>query len=328
MSAANGKGIKWQQIVAMSLVCGFAVAGCNRSDKDDAEVVPNDQSAVDNSTAATAVACNDPLVEDRLNRAIKNSLQQQAQSIAANYANSGGVSIDDSAISTKLNGIKIKIKDTAIIQGSNANGMTTCQASVSVTMQSEDLYQASQVHAANNLPSLQTRIGRANLGVSNNTLTDNNFTYTVGAQSGQVQARITGQPELIPIVADVMIASQFKTAIDSQRAQQPTRNEPTQTYNDNQSNQQSQTVTPLEPTRPAQSAQPAKPAQTTQSAQATQPTTANQSSSNQSNNQSSTTVSGNSNASNTTNSKPTTPKVVPKDDSIDMVIIEDDSATY
>lgn len=346
MSAAISRGMKWQQIIAISIVCGFAVTGCDRSDKDD-EVVEVDESEIDNSAVAPAVACDDPLVEDRLKRAIRSSLQQQAQSIAANYANNAGVSLNGGAISTKLNGIMIDITDTSISQGSNVNGMTTCQASVSATLKSEDLYQASQIYAANNMPSLQTRTGRANLGVSNNSLIDNNFSYMVGAKSGKVQVRINGQPELIAIVADVAVGSVLKTAIDNKRAQQSIRIEPTQTYDDNQANPQPQTVTPLESTRPAEAPKPVQPPTIRQNSNVTgnqntnlrnngassvqgnntQSNSANSVQGNNTQSSGASSIKGNSNlgTSPVVNNKPA---ATANDGGSDMVIIEDNNATY
>ena len=54
-------------------------------------------------------------------------------------------------ITNKTNGIMIDVQNAAVLQAASDNGMTTCQASVSMTLPSEDLYQASQVQAANNL---------------------------------------------------------------------------------------------------------------------------------------------------------------------------------
>ncbi|WP_250162583.1 hypothetical protein [Psychrobacter sp. WY6] len=70
------------------------------------------------------------------------------------------ISLASGAITNKTNGIVIDVQNAAVLQAANDNGMTTCQASVSMTLPSEDLYQASQVQAANNLPSLQSRLAQ------------------------------------------------------------------------------------------------------------------------------------------------------------------------
>jgi len=187
--------------------------------------------------------------------------------------------------------------------------MTTCQASVSMTLPSEDLYQASQVQAANNQPSLQSRLAQDNIRINNNMLVDDAFTYIVGTQGGQVRTRIAGQPALITVVADVMAGSVFKTAMDEQRAQRAAERRATQNNDTTQTApiRQPRTVTPVEPIRPTEPTPPPtinKPAESQNSSTA------------------------NTQAAAAEPSKPATPKAVPKDETIDMVIIEDNSATY
>lgn len=311
MSVANKNVSKWYKVAGIGMVCGLALAGCDRSEKEDttetAELTEQESASTEN-TAATAVSCDDPMVQDRLKTALKNTLNQQAQTLAANYANDAEISLASGAITNKTNGIVIDVQNAAVLQAANDNGMTTCQASVSMTLPSEDLYQASQVQAAKNLPSLQSRLAQNNIRINNNMLVDDAFTYVVGTQGGQVRTRIAGQPALITVVADVMAGSVFKSAMDEQRAQRSAERRAAQN-DDSQSApvRQPQVVKPVEPIRPTQPATP--------------PTINNPSSSNT-----------DSSASATPEVKtPVTsavPKSVPKDESIDMVIIEDDSATY
>ena len=311
MSVANKNVSKWYKVAGIGMVCGLALAGCDRSEKEDsteAAELTEQESASTENTAATAVSCDDPMVQDRLKTALKNTLNQQAQTLATNYANDAEISLASGAITNKTNGIVIDVQNAAVLQAANDNGMTTCQASVSMTLPSEDLYQASQVQAANNLPSLQSRLAQNNIRINNNMLVDDAFTYVVGTQGGQVRTRIAGQPALITVVADVMAGSVFKSAMDEQRAQRSAERRAAQN-DDSQSApvRQPQVVKPVEPIRPTQPATP--------------PTINNPSSSNT-----------DSSASATPEVKtPVTsavPKSVPKDESIDMVIIEDDSATY
>ncbi len=307
MSVANSKRIKWQHIAGVSVICGLALTGCSRSDKnDDVEVEDTvTQPEVDNSAVAPAIACDDPLIQDRLKAALRNTLNQQAQGCAANYANSAQVSLDGGTVASKVNGIIIDVQNAAILQEANANGITTCQASISMTLPSEDLYQASQLQAANNLPSLQTRLAQENIRINNNMLVDDAFSYVVGAQDGSVRVRIAGQPAIVNVVADIVAGSAFSSVLQIEReqraAQQAARRAANQNNNDNQTIRQP-TVT--RPTAPAQPAQPSSP-----------PTI------NQDSNQ-------NANQGSSAEAAPTTPKSVPKDDSIDMIIIEDESATY
>ncbi|WP_426137435.1 hypothetical protein [Psychrobacter sp. TWR1-1-1] len=311
MSVANKNVSKWYKVAGIGMVCGLALAGCDRSEKEDttetAELTEQESASTEN-TAATAVSCDDPMVQDRLKTALKNTLNQQAQTLAANYANDAEISLASGAITNKTNGIVIDVQNAAVLQAANDNGMTTCQASVSMTLPSEDLYQASQVQAANNLPSLQSRLAQNNIRINNNMLVDDAFTYVVGTQGGQVRTRIAGQPALITVVADVMAGSVFKSAMDEQRAQRSNEHRAAQN-DDSQSApvRQPQVVKPVEPIRPTQPATP--------------PTINNPSSSN-------TDSSASATPEVKTPATPAVPKSVPKDESIDMVIIEDDSATY
>ena len=311
MSVANKNVSKWYKVAGIGMVCGLALAGCDRSEKEDstetAELTEQEPASTEN-TAATAVSCDDPMVQDRLKTALKNTLNQQAQTLAANYANDAEISLASGAITNKTNGIVIDVQNAAVLQAANDNGMTTCQASVSMTLPSEDLYQASQVQAANNLPSLQSRLAQNNIRINNNMLVDDAFTYVVGTQGGQVRTRIAGQPALITVVADVMAGSVFKSAMDEQRAQRSAERRAAQN-DDSQSApvRQPQVVKPVEPIRPTQPATP--------------PTINNPSSSN-------TDSSASATPEVKTPATPAVPKSVPKDESIDMVIIEDDSATY
>lgn len=343
MSVANISLSKWQKAAGIGIACSLALAGCDRSEKEDttqpAELTEQESAATENA-ASTAVSCDDAMVQDRLKTALKNTLNQQAQTLAANYANDAEISLASGVVSDKTNGIMIDVQNAAVLQAANANGMTTCQASVSMTLPSEDLYQASQVQAANNQPSLQSRLAQNNIRINNNMLVDDAFTYVVGTQGGQVRTRIAGQPALITVVADVMAASVFKSAMDEARAQRAAeqnarRRAAAPQNNDNQSApaRQPRTVTPVQPIRPIEPATPPTINKPSASRSTENSSSTNSSSVNSSNNSSSTPA-----ESNTTAAAPTTeakkpvnqaaPKAVPKDESIDMIIVEDESATY
>ena len=317
MSVANKSVSKWYKVAGIGMVCGLALAGCDRSEKDDAETVEvTEQDAeVSENATATAVSCDDPMVQDRLKSALKNTLNQQAQTLAVSYANDAEIGLGSGVVSTKANGIVIDIQNAAVLQATNENGLTTCQASVSMTLPSEDLYQASQVQSANNQPSLQSRLANDNIRINNNMLIDDAFTYVVGTQAGQVRTRIAGQPALLTVVSEVVASSTLQSAMEEQRAQRATqqperRREPAQ---NNNTVSQPRAATPAAPVRPAQ---PAKPPVLNQS---------NQNSSQSTKTPSSTTIPS---TAAPTPAAPEAPKATPKDESIDMVIIEDKEATY
>ena len=310
MSVANKSLSKWYKVAGIGIACSLALAGCDRSEKEDttetAEVTEQETEVSENA-AATAVSCDDPMVQDRLKSALKNTLNQQAQTVAANYANDAEIALGSGVVTTKTNGIVIDIQNAATLQAANANGLTTCQASVSMTLPSEDLYQASQVQAANNQPSLQSRLAQDNIRINNNMLVDDAFTYVVGTQGGQVRTRIAGQPALLTVVSEVVASSAYQSAMEEQRTQRAAQQAERPAQQNNNTTSQPRAVTPAAPARPAQ---PAKPPVVNQS---------NQGSSNQ---PAATTPSTSAPAT------PEAPKSTPKDESIDMVIIEDENATY
>ncbi len=309
MSVANKSLSKWYKVAGIGIACSLALAGCDRSEKEDSTEtaeVTEQETKVSENAAATAVSCDDPMVQDRLKSALKNTLNQQAQTVAANYANDAEIALGSGVVTTKTNGIVIDIQNAATLQAANANGLTTCQASVSMTLPSEDLYQASQVQAANNQPSLQSRLAQDNIRINNNMLVDDAFTYVVGTQGGQVRTRIAGQPALLTVVSEVVASSAYQSAMEEQRAQRAAQQAERPAQQNNNTTSQPRAVTPAAPVRPAQ---PATPPVVNQS---------NQGSSNQP-------------AATPSTSAPATPeapKSTPKDESIDMVIIEDENATY
>ncbi|WP_352337675.1 hypothetical protein [Psychrobacter sp. 16-MNA-CIBAN-0192] len=322
MSVVNNRWVKWQHVAGIGMLCGLTVTGCSRSDKaDDTEVKVEPATE---SAAAPAVSCDNPLVQDRLRASLQNMLYQEAQILSNNYANNAEISLESGAISSKVNGVAINVQNASVLQEANANGMTTCQASVSITVPTEDLYQAGQVSAANNQPGLETVLAQGNIRINDNMLIDDAFTYVAGAQGGQVRVRIAGQPALTSIVADVLATSLLKSAIDSLQVEvpvqvQPQRRAPVQNSNQNQP------VRQPKPAAPAKPAQPVKPAKPVQPAKPVKPST------NNANNQSNESASVPKTPSKPETSAPVTPKApasVPKDESINMVIIEDDTATY
>ena len=317
MSVANKNLSKWYKVAGIGIACSLVLTGCNRSEKEETTETAEltEETAASENAAATAVSCDDPMVQDRLKSALKNTLNQQAKTLAASYANDAEIGLNSGVVTEKTNGIVIDVQNAAVLQATNDNGMTTCQASVSMTLPSEDLYQASQLQAANNQPSLQSRLANDNIRINNNMLVDDAFTYVVGTQGGQVRTRIAGQPALLTVVSEVVAGSAFQSALEEQRAQRAAqeaerRRQAAQNNSENQTRQPRQ-VTPVTPVRPTE---PATPPTVNQNS--------SQNSSNQNNNQAAATPSTSAPAA------PATPKSVPKDESIDMVIIEDKDATY
>ena len=328
MSAINNKWSKWPQIVGIGLICSLAITGCNRSEKDDsAEVEVNvEQPVGDDNVVAPVINCDDPLVKDRLTTALKSALDKQVQSLAASYGSETQISLDSGSVSDRASSVLINVQNAAVLPDTDNSGMTTCQASVSMTVPSEDIYQANQVQAANNKPSLQTRLAQDNIRMSSNMLVDDAFTYVVGTQGGQVQARMVGQPAIIKIVADVVASSALQSIMDEQKAERQAaeakrRRQQAQKNEQKQTSRPPQAITPLEPIRPVKPIEPPTPPKINQG-------DIQENSQDDSQGTDSAAITSNTN---TINKDPTTPKapvLVPNDENIDMIIVEDESATY
>ncbi|GAA0319967.1 hypothetical protein [Psychrobacter aestuarii] len=313
MSAVNHQWKKWQQIAGITVVCGLAVAGCNRSE-DKAEETAEEAPVVVEEPQTPLIQCNDPMLEDRLKGALENGLNQEAQRILADYAERADISIDSAALSTKSNRVMIDINNANILPDASDGTMTTCQASVSMTLSSEDLYQASTFGAANNQPSLPSRLAEQNIRINNNMLIDDAFTYVVGMQGGQLQMRIAGRPAIIDSVSEVLASAVVKERIDEINAERAAaaatrRNE--QRANEIQRTPKPPRVEPMQPTQPAPAPEPSSNSGSTSS--------------------SSSSSANSSAASQPTESKPANQSglnQVPTDKQTEMVITYDNEATY
>lgn len=322
----------WLALAGVGLISTLALTGCDRSEKETADTTTAQESepvATDVQTQSVpVVACDDPMVLDRLKLVLQSTLNQKVQGFAGSYANQADITVDSGEVSGRVRNVLIDIQNPSVLQSTTSSGMTTCQASVSMTLPSQDLYQANQVYAAAGRPSLQDRLAEQNIRLNNNMLVDDGFSYVVGQQDGSVKTRIAGQPVILELISDVMASALVQSSIDARRAainaqraqaQQERRAQQARNTAPEESRiRQPRPVEPTAPTRPAAPAtptpRPAAPAPQTNAIEENKPAApsapqANSSSSNID-------TSGNKNLK------------VPTDDSIDMVIIEDESATY
>lgn len=335
MSAANQSGSIWPKLVGMGLVVGLALAGCSKADRS--KEAPAEPAVVDNSSVAPAVGCQDPLVQDRLKNAVKNALYQQSQALVSSYGSEADVSLDISNVRNKINSVVVGINNISMLQAANANGITTCQAAVSLALPEEDVILADKLNAENNHPSTQSQVAQDNLKMVGSTLVDEALTYIVGAQNGQVQVRIVSNPPLFTAGADVIASAMLKSTLDSQNRAMPPS---TSSQESRPVSRAPRPAAPAQPAKPAQSAKPAKPAKPAESSSSSQnrgssssstSTQAPSSSANSlapaaSSNNNNNTSSNNSAASSSSSASKPQPSA-PKDDNIDMVIIEE-NGTY
>ncbi|WP_201536286.1 hypothetical protein [Psychrobacter ciconiae] len=330
MGTAMQSKIIGAKALAVSLAVGLAAMGCSKTEKTEVEDAP----VVDNSGVAPAIACQDPLVQDRLKNALKNSIYQRSQSLASSYGSEADVSLDLSLVRSKVNSTGISINNITMTQASTNNGINTCQAAVSIAPTSEDVFLANQLNTDNGHPTVQSQVAQDNLRMTNNSIIDDALTYIVGMQSGQVQVRVVGNPPLLTAVSDVIASAMLKSELDKQTSSLPPLTSSQETR---------PVVRAPKPVAPAQPSQPAKPAQPAKPVQPAKPAQPLSSSNNDSGSQSGLSVQESSSISAATdkNSKPSSSSesnnankpaakpqpATPKDDSIDMVIIEENS-TY
>jgi len=316
MSTVNHQWKKWQQLAGITVMCGLAVAGCNRSE-DKPEETSEEAPVVVEEPQAPLIECNDPMIEDRLKSALENGLNQQAQRALADYADRADISVDSNALSTKSSRVMIDINNANMLQDASDSTMTTCQASISMTLSSEDLYEASTLGAANNLPNLSTRLASQNIRVNNNMLIDDAFTYVVGMQGGQLQMRIAGRPAIVNSVADILASAVVKERIDELNAERQATE--TTRRNERRASEVQQAPTParVEPLQPIEPTPAPEPSNTN---------SGNSSSNNSSASSASSSNTSSANSSNNGN-KPALNQV-PTDKQTEMVITYDNEATY
>lgn len=326
-------------IGAMTLVGTLTLSGCDRNQSKDDETAKESKTTQTTETevvtkAVPAVACDDPSVQDQLKLVLQATLNQRSQNYVGAYAKQADIQVAPRDVNGMIGNVLIDVQNPRVLQATNSSGMTTCQASVSMTLPSQDLYQASQVYAAAGRQDLTSKISGKNIRLNNNMLVDDNFSYVVGHQGDEVRARIAGEPAILDIVSDVMAGSLVQTAVETRRAQinaqkaqirqdrraeQATRREPQAPRI-----RQPQSAQSVQPAAPAQ---PAKPAAPSRSSSSPAPAATNESASNNAGANASTNAPAA--ASGTTKPAATTTQKlsVPTDKSIDMVIVEEEG-TY
>lgn len=310
----------WLALVTVGVISALTITGCDRSKKDESTEETTTKVTTETEVvtkSVPAVDCDDPMVQDRLKLMLQTTLNQKAQSLAASYATQANIAVDSRVLGSNINDVLIDIQNPTVLEATNATGATTCQASVSMTLPSQDLYQANQVYASAGRTSIQDRMAEQNIRLNNNMLVDDSFSYVVGTQGGELKIRIAGQPAILDLVSDVVAGSLVQTTLNTRRAQiaeQKARVQ--QERRQEQANRrvreeprirQPQSVKPVAPT---QATKPATPETNTSTSSSLAPSNSKPDSS--------------APVPAETNKKAT----VPTDKSINMVIEEDPNATY
>lgn len=310
----------WLALVSVGVISALTITGCDRSKKDESTEETTTKVTTETEVvtkSVPAVDCDDPMVQDRLKLMLQTTLNQKAQSLATSYATQANIAVDSRVLGSNIHDVLIDIQNPAVLEATNATGTTTCQASVSMTLPSQDLYQANQVYASAGRTSIQDRMAEQNIRLNNNMLVDDSFSYVVGTQGGELKIRIAGQPAILDLVSDVVAGSLVQTTLNTRRAQiaeQKARVQ--QERRQEQANRrvreeprirQPQSAKPVAPTQPTK---PATPEANTSTSSSLAPSNARPDSS--------------APVPAETNKKAT----VPTDKSINMVIEEDPNATY
>ncbi|WP_230657739.1 hypothetical protein [Psychrobacter sp. I-STPA10] len=327
MALTYSKG-KWVSALSLSLLCVVSMSGCSKKDKDTATTAETDstvETQVVSPDATTVIPCDDATIKNTLSRSIKELIAQQSRTEISKYATQVGANFDMAAVNGAMNDIIIDFATPTVMDSTNSNGMQTCQTSLSLTLPSENIYLANEVYNGVEGKNMQQTLAAANVRLSNNMLVDDAFTYVVGMQGGQAVAKVVGQPAIIRAVADIMAKSQLKEMVET-------------------SANSNHTVRPIAPVIPRPPAEPRIQDDTTRQNRQSSNTTGSSLGSRGTELQNQVETIRNPITSNTQdesveqtinenrNAAPSVPKAnqklnVPTDDSMDMVIIEED-VTY
>ena len=209
-------------LVGVLLLCGLTVVGCSKKEESADK---SDETKVEVVTTNPVVKCDDQMALTQLTQSVKSTLGAQSQNLFKNYADNVGESLSVTNVNNAAGSILVDIANPKVIQDANAQGMVTCSASLSLTLPNQDISRADRVYSQIEERSLADLLRSENIVLNNNMLVSDNFNYVVGMQGGQSVARVVGQPAILMAAADVIAKSQFQAVIDSRRSA-PDTNKP------------------------------------------------------------------------------------------------------
>lgn len=207
-------------LVSVALLCGITAVSCSKkqeaSSDENQVVVAENENAAD---TAPAIQCNDPIALTQLTQSVKASVGSQTQALFNSYAERANASLSYSNANNAVGSILIDVANPTMLQGANANGMVTCNASLSLTVPNKDVIRANKAYQRlEGDGDLGSYLQSQNITLNNNMLVSNNFNYVVGMQGGQSAARVVGQPAILTAASDIIARSQFQSALDASRA--------------------------------------------------------------------------------------------------------------
>lgn len=223
-------------LVSVALICGLTAVGCSKKNDDKVDVDADQQQinaeATESSESVSNVSnlqCDDQAISAQLTQAVQSAVNAQTQNLFTRFADRAGANLSFKNANEAVDSILVDVANPTVLQEANADGMVTCNASLSLTLPNKDVTRANQVYKTLEDGSLSDYLKAQNITLNNNMLVSNNFNYVVGMQNGQATARIVGTPAVITAAADIVARSQFKVALDASRSGPATskpRNEP------------------------------------------------------------------------------------------------------
>lgn len=213
--------VKCAKYVGIGGVCALVLIGCDRhKDKPTVDPQAHDPQAqseqIANATTETKVDCQSDAMIRRMHNAVMDSIGSYMGQTASAMMHNGNVALSSGVLADKTASLFVDIQN--IRQGSTTQtGMTTCQASVSVAVANEDMFQANQLFAFANQPSLEQRLAKNNIELNNNRLVDNHVTFVLSPANDGNTVRLAGQLPLLELVGNVITSATLKQRMDAEQ---------------------------------------------------------------------------------------------------------------
>ena len=208
--------VKCAKYVGIGGVCALVMIGCDRH-KDKPTDDPQAQSEqIANATTETKVDCQSYAMIRQMHNAVMDSIGSYVGQAASAMMHNGNVALSSGVLADKTASLFVDIQN--IRQGSTTQtGMTTCQASVSVAVANEDMFQANQLFAFANQPSLEQRLAKNNIELNNNRLVDNHVTFVLSPANDGNTVKLAGDLPLLELVGNVITSATLKQRMDAEQ---------------------------------------------------------------------------------------------------------------
>lgn len=209
-------------LVGVMLLCGLTAVGCSKKEESTDK---SDEAKVEVVTTAPVVQCDDQVALTQLTQTVQSTLGSQSQRLFNAYAESNGESLSLTNVNNAVGSVLVDVANPRVMQQANDQGMITCSASLSLTLPNQDVSRANRVYTQVEDRTLAELLRSEGIVLNNNMLVSDNFSYVVGMQGGQSIARVVGQPSILMAASDIIAKSQYQAVIDARRTA-PDTNKP------------------------------------------------------------------------------------------------------